>query len=139
MPSLNVVALNPFVAVVDVTIELFLVVMNITLCFGPFNTKNEAEEWCDIFLVERKILEKSEAQVDEVNDELVNFLTEPYLRTYTGNPDIMQPKSGGRDKGALIPPKDPMTDAREIHTYALMWLEEAITDTFRHLHETIKK
>ena len=135
----NVVAFRPFIVLVDVSLELCLITMEITLCFGPFNSKEAAEEWVNVFEVEHHEIEAREAREDEKNNELVVLTTEPYLRAHVHGVDIIQPERGGHDKDALISPSAPIVDAHQVHIYALQGLREAINYTFEYLADKTVK
>ena len=127
MSTDTVVLLRPYVVTADVSLELYLITMEVTLCFGPFNSSLAAREWCGTLEQEHWSIEAREELEDEQAEEASGILTKPFLRAYLHAVDIIQADAGMRAKGELIPPKDPIVDAHQIHVYALAAFQEAIT------------
>ena len=133
MAESTVVALRPYVVTVDVTTELYLITMDVTLCFGPFNSVEEAEEWCLTFEREHKMIEGREAHEDIEAIAAMGIPTKPFLRAYVHGADIVQAGPEVRVKGALIPQNAPVVDAHQIHVYALHAFHEAVNAAFAFL------
>ena len=132
----NVFELHPYAVAIDVCVELHLVSMEITLCFGPFNTHEAANKWCSAFEKEHKQIEGREVAEDAQAEKKTGVPTQPFLRTYVYGAGSFQAEGKARAKGELIPPKTPAVDAHQIHVYALCALQEAITAAQRFLDDT---
>lgn len=135
MGANNVVALQPYVVTVDVSLELQLITMEVTLCFGPFNSIEGAEEWCRTLEREHKVIEGHEGGEDVEAIAGTGLSTKPFLRAYVHGADIIQAGAEMRAKGALIPQNDPRVDAHQIHVYALHAFQEAVSAAFAFLDD----
>ncbi len=133
MPTSNIVSLNPYVVTVDVSLELHLITMEVTLCFGPFNSAEEAEEWCLTFEREHKVIEGREAHEDVEALKQSGIPTKPFLRAYVHGADIVQAGAEMRTNGGLIPQNTPIVDAHRVHVYALHAFQEAVNAAFAFL------
>lgn len=135
MAKSNVLSLQPYVATVDVSLELSLITMEVTLCFGPFNSAEAAEEWCGALEREHKTIEGRQDGEDLEAIAATGIPTKPYLRAYVHGVDIIQPSLDARTRGGLIAPKDAVVDAHQIHVYALYAFQEAVSAAFAFLND----
>ncbi len=134
MAESNVISLAPFVVTVDVLLELYLITMEITLCFGPFNSKEAAFEWSNVFEQEHKEIEVQE-DLQEHRDEEMGLSSMSYVRAFVHGVDIIQGEVEAREKGVLIVPNQPIVDAHQVHLYALQGFQAAITDALEYINE----
>ncbi|HEY9585208.1 MAG: hypothetical protein A3D65_02365 [Candidatus Lloydbacteria bacterium RIFCSPHIGHO2_02_FULL_50_13] len=135
MAESTVVALRPYVVTVDVTTELYLITMDVTLCFGPFNTLEAANEWSLVLEREHKLIEVREAKEDTEAFGECGISTKPFFRAYVCGTDVIQVGADVRTKGGLILPSAAVIDAHQIRVYALRAHQEAITAAFRFLDD----
>lgn len=130
-----VLSFCPYVAMLDVTVELHLVTMEITLCFGPFNAECDARKWLDEVERVHKVIEGSEAEEDEDALDATGLPTAPFIRSYVHGSDIIIADQHARKPGELIPPGTPEHDARMLCVYALYGLEQAVGDAIEFVHD----
>lgn len=135
MQKSKVLSLVPFLAIIDVTVEVPLVSATLTLCFGPFNSREDGEGWAaEVELLHRHV-EKQETQcAGEVLSEM-GFPTGAFVRSYISVPDVILGGVEARKPGALIPISTPEVIARDMHLYALQALQEAAQGTLSQLNQ----
>lgn len=63
------------------TTELYLITMEVTLCFGPFNSLEAADEWRLALEREHKVIEEREGFHEVEAFGLAGFPTVPSLYT----------------------------------------------------------
>ena len=129
----KLIALRPFVVTADVVVELRLITMTCTLCFGPFNRREDADEWRAAFEQEHLQVKAKEGLEGIYADWQSRSLPQPYLTASLRGVDVIQAGAEAREKGALIPPSNPVVTAHQIHVCALRAFQEAITAAFHFL------
>lgn len=133
MPSATVLSLLPFMVSIDVRVELALITMNTTLCFGPFNSQESADEWAgEVHRLHKDIERREEAEASGVMSAL-GIPTAEFVRAYVTLPDTIQVGKSGREVGNLIPVHTPEIDARDMRIYALYAFAGAIDYTLERL------
>ncbi|OGZ06519.1 MAG: hypothetical protein A2942_04900 [Candidatus Lloydbacteria bacterium RIFCSPLOWO2_01_FULL_50_20] len=135
MTENNIVALQPYVVALDVAVEVPLVNMEVTLCFGPFDSLAAADEWRDRLEKEHDLIEIAEAVENADPFAQEEFPERQFLRAHVQGADVFQVEGRMRARGELIPPKTPVEDAHRIHVYALYALQEAVTAAFSFLND----
>ncbi len=128
MPEATVFSLRPYVAMLDICIELPLVTMQTVLAFGPFNTLQSAQDWAsEVERIHRQIEIASQNVDDSVATfMLVGFTTRAFVGARISNVDIIQTDTNGRHSRGLILPRTAREDAEEMHVHALRAFEGAI-------------
>ncbi|GEM_PF-4623329 len=130
MSGANLFALCPYVVTADVSVELPLISMEVTLCFGPFNTLIAAEKWAgDVERLHKDIIAREDQTSNEIFDE-IGIPTQGFIRSHIYGMDIVQSDQNARKPGMLIPVNTPDTDSRDMHLYALAAFQQAIHMAF---------
>ncbi len=136
MTRTNVVSFLPFMVTIDVRVELALMTMNTTLCFGPFNTQESADSWSgEVHRLHKDVERREDTIADSVSDEL-GIPTAEFIRAYVTLPDSFQVGKDAREDGNLIPTHAPEIDARDMRIYALRAFASAVDYTLERLIQT---
>ena len=121
----NVVSLRAFVVHAGVSVEMFLLSIQANLVFGPFDTKDEALDFCEQ-------LEAAHAQKHQVEClqavkvfEDTGLPTAPYLDMHLGHCDVAEHAEARREAKSLIPPGIPEEVEAKLGEYALRAAFEA--------------
>ena len=126
----NLVALRPYVVTIDVSVELPLISMEVTLCFGPFNALVAAEHWAgDVERLHKDITAREDQLSNDIFDE-TGLPTQAFIRSQIHGIDIIQSDQNTRKPGMLIPVNTAEVDSRDMHLYALAAFQEAINFAF---------
>jgi hypothetical protein len=131
--SAQVIAIKPYIASVPVCVELLLVTMEITLCFGPFNSHEEGKHWVAAFELARADIEAVNAIAIEGTFVDATLSTRPFVDAYTYVCDVLEAGPDARKPDAVIPSGDPQTTAKHIRIFALRALEEAVAFGLAHV------
>lgn len=121
----NVVSLRAFVVHVGVSVEMMLLSIQANLVFGPFDSKEEALDFC-------ARLEGAHAQKHQVEciEAVEVFLgtglpTAPYLDVHLGNCDIAEHAQARKEARSLIPPGVSELTEEKLGEYAVRAAFEA--------------
>jgi hypothetical protein len=126
MSDQKVVSLRPYVAALDVCVELPLMSISTWLCFGPFDSEGSASEW--LAMVET--LHAASGGGDSAHLYRLQGATDrstPFLTCVIMGTDVQNVVPAFRTKGELIEPCNPTDTAGKILTYALMAVQQAIS------------
>lgn len=125
MEADTVVQFRPYIAVVDVLYEMHLKTTTITLCFGPFNSKDAAMAWCNSLEQAHWVVAAREEAESEKALQQSKFFTAPFIQTHMDGFDVIQVGSEMRTNSGLILPGDVSVAARELSLYAVRASQEA--------------
>ena len=131
--SATVVSLVPFIATVPVCVELLLVTMEVTLCFGPFNSHEEGKNWVSQFELIRAELEAEDPITVEGVFAGAELSTRPFVDAHTYVCDVLEAGREARRADGVIPHGDPTIAAKNIHIYALRALSDAVAFGLEHV------
>lgn len=131
VPKDNILPLRPdtFVAAVDVNVSLPLINASVWLNFGPFDSRDDAEDWLNILqIVHLEIEEPNTHHLYMANSFMIEPDDEPDVACFIGSTDTPQVDASFRVKGELIPSGSAADTAEQLGKYALAALAQAISD-----------
>ncbi len=115
----NVVSLRAFVVHAGVSVEMLLLSIQANLVFGPFDSKEDALQFCER-------LEEAHAQKHRIEClEAVEVFqdtglpTAPYLDVHLGHCDVAEHAQARKEAESLIPPGVPEEVEAKLGEYAL--------------------
>ncbi len=133
MRSASILSFAPFIVILDATVEVPLLTISTTLCFGPFNSREDAEEWaCEVERLHKR-LQKSEETLSCAVLKETGFPTGAFMRAHMGTTDVILAGKEAREPGALIPQSTPEVAARDLGVYVLRAASQAASDTLAQL------
>lgn len=125
----NVLPLHPetYAASVDINIALPLINASVWLSFGPFDSRDDAEDWLNVLqIVHQQIEEPLTHHLYSANSFMTEPSEEPSVSCFIGGTDVPKVESSFRAKGELIPSGTPVDTAEKLCSYALRALLESI-------------
>ena len=125
----NVLVLHreTYAAAVDINIGLPLIAASVWLSFGPFDSRDDAEDWLSILqIVHQQIEEPTTRHLYSANSFMIDPDAEPTVSCFIGGTDTPKVASSFRAKGELIPSGSPASTAEKLREYALRALAESI-------------
>ena len=121
----KVVSLHAFVVHAGVSVEMMLLSIQANLVFGPFDSKEDALDYC-------QRLEGAHAQKHSIEclEEVEVFLetglpTAPYLDVHLGHCDIAEYAQARKEARSLYPPGVPELTEEKLGEYAVRAAFEA--------------
>ena len=121
----NVVSLRAFVVHVGVSVEMLLHSIQANLVFGPFDTKDEALDFC-VGLESAHARKRNVECVNAVEVFLETGLpTAPYLEMHLGHCHVAEHAQARKEAKSLIPPGVPKAVEAKLGEYALRAALEA--------------
>lgn len=134
----NVVSFKPYIVAVPVCVELFLITMEVTLSFGPFNSHEEGRQWSVRFEHARAEIEAAEGVTIEGVFAGAKLPTRPFIDAHTYTVDVVEAGPEARRHQGVIPAGDPAETAKSVRLYALKALEEAVAFALEHIDDKIE-
>lgn len=138
MPKPNVLSFIPYMAVFDVRVEVTMITAIVTLCFGPFNSRDAAIEWAtEVERLHRKGVARQGLTSNIIASDEFPAPQGDYLTSSVEVRDVIMADSDARKPGRLIPIGTPEYSARHMHICALLALKGASTETLLQLAEEV--
>lgn len=141
MSEATILSLRPYVAMLDICVDLPLVTMQTVLAFGPFNTLTSALDWGnEVHHLHKEI--ESEAEKMDASLEtflLVGLTTRAFIDVRISTVDVLQTDKAGRHSRGLIPQSTAKEDAERMHMHALTAFEGAVAQALGVAKNEIKR